>query len=170
MSRTARTLVLAVALGLAHPTLATAAGTPCRVAAIRDGDSLRLVCAGKTRETRLYCIDAPEIGQRPWGRASRDYLRELTPPEVHIRVIETDRYARAVVLVTDPAGGEPINLKMVRAGQAAVYHRYCTDPRFTAAEAEARSQRRGIWARPGGHQRPWDHRRAKSFAGPDPPR
>ncbi|MBK1701405.1 thermonuclease family protein [Thiococcus pfennigii] len=169
MTRTPRALLLAVALGLAHPTLAAAA-TLCRVAAVGDGDSLRLVCAGETRETRLYCIDAPEIGQHPWGRASRDYLRRLVPPEVEIRVIETDRYDRLVVLVTDPAGNEPVNLAMVRAGQAAVYDRYCSDPRFTEAESEARRQRRGIWARPGAHQRPWDYRHARPFAGPDPPR
>ncbi|AGA91881.1 micrococcal nuclease-like nuclease [Thioflavicoccus mobilis 8321] len=166
MTRTIRALLFAVAL-VADGTAANAAGTLCRVDAVRDGDSLRLVCDGETREARLYCIDAPEIGQRPWGRASRHFLRRITPSEVRIQVMDTDRYARQVVLVTSAAGGENLNLAMVRAGQAAVYRRYCTAPRFAAAETEARRQHRGIWSHPGGHQRPWEYRHAKPFAGAD---
>jgi endonuclease YncB( thermonuclease family) len=134
-----------------------AAGQSCTVASIHDGDTLRAVCDGERLQVRLYCIDAPELSQAPWGRESRDRLRRMTPGEVAIRIHETDRYGRRVgeILTTD---GTSLNLAMVSAGQAAVYPRYCRDPRFFAAERAARSEGLGIWASPGDHQRPWDHR------------
>jgi endonuclease YncB( thermonuclease family) len=135
-----------------------AAGRACSVASIHDGDTLRAVCDDERLQVRLYCIDAPELSQAPWGRESRDHLRRLTPGEVAIRIHETDRYGRRVGEILS-ADGTNLNLAMVSAGQAAVYPRYCRDPRFFAAEREARSGGLGIWSSTGDHQRPWDHRR-----------
>jgi endonuclease YncB( thermonuclease family) len=134
-----------------------AAGQSCTVASIHDGDTLRAVCDGKRLQVRLYCIDAPEMSQAPWGRESRDRLRRMTPGEVAIRIHETDRYGRRIgeILTTD---GTSLNLAMVSAGQAAVYPRYCRDPRFFAAERAARGGGLGIWSSAGDQQRPWDHR------------
>ncbi len=130
----------------------------CRADHIGDGDSLRAHCRGRAYEVRLYCIDAPELDQRPWGRRSRDYLRRIMPEIIEMQVIETDGYGRRVSLVRDVKTGESLNLALVTAGQAAVYRRYCRDAAFYAAEEDARQQRRGIWARPGRHQRPWEYR------------
>ena len=80
------------------------------------------------------------------------------PSQVVIRVHDTDRYGRQIgeILTAD---GVSLNLAMVSAGQAAVYPRYCQDPRLFAAERAARSVGLGIWSSAGDQQRPWDHRR-----------
>ena len=94
--------------------------------------------------------------QTPWGRESRDYLRRITPRVVRLKVHDTDRYGRKVAEVIDPASGEALNLTLVEAGQAAVYRRYCPDPRYRQAEASAKAAGLGIWRTPGEHQRPWE--------------
>ncbi|SDX54830.1 thermonuclease family protein [Thiocapsa roseopersicina] len=139
-------------------TILAPSGRACAVASIHDGDTLRAVCDGERLQVRLYCIDAPEMSQAHWGRASRDHLRRMSPSQVTIRVHDTDRYGRQIgeILTAD---GLSLNLAMVSAGQAAVYPRYCQDPRFFAAERAARIGGMGIWASAGNHQRPWDHRR-----------
>lgn len=135
----------------------------CRVERVLDGDSLRLDCDGRSREVRLHCIDAPERGQVPWGKQSRRHLRALAPARVELIEIETDRYGRTVGDVYAPgAERRLLNLEQVRAGQAAVYARYCTDERFARAQAEARAARRGIWSAPGEQQTPWIYRHRQS--------
>ncbi|MEA3641177.1 MAG: thermonuclease family protein [Lamprobacter sp.] len=131
----------------------------CRVVSIHDGDTLRAICNGSEIKVRLYCIDTPEIQQRPWGTESRDYLRRITPSVVSLRIRDTDRYGRKVAEVINPTSGTVLNRAMVKAGQAAVYRRYCPDPSYSRAEASAKAAGLGIWAVPGDHQRPWDFRR-----------
>ena len=132
--------------------------TGCQVASIHDGDTLRATCDGEQLKVRLYCIDTPEIAQRPWGTESRDYLRQITPRVINLKVHDTDRYGRKVAEVIDPTSGAVLNRAMVEAGQAAVYRRYCSDRSYSRAEAEAKRAGIGIWARSGEHQRPWDYR------------
>lgn len=139
----------------------TTESTGCTVAKIHDGDTLRAECGSEELKVRLYCIDTPEMQQKPWGRESRDYLRRITPKVVTLKVHDTDRYGRQVAEVIDPTTGEALNLTMVRAGQAAVYPRYCSESRFFTAQNAAKTQRLGIWRQPGNHQRPWDWRLSK---------
>ena len=47
---------------------------PCTLVSVVDGDTLSLTCNGQPTRVRLHCIDAPEMGQGAWGRASRDHL------------------------------------------------------------------------------------------------
>ena len=62
-------------------------------------------------------------------------------------------------------------------GQAFAYRKYlaaCDGSAYLAAEAAAQRQRIGVWAVPGGIQRPWDWRKgprlpAASTAAPFPP-
>ncbi len=131
----------------------------CHVSSIHDGDTLRAVCEGERLKVRLYCIDAPEMAQPPWGRESRDHLRRITPREIVLRVRDTDRYGRKVgeILTSD---GENLNQRMVADSQAAVYPRYCKDGAYFRLQDEARVHRVGIWERPGSQQTPWEYRRA----------
>jgi len=129
----------------------------CRVLHISDGDTLRASCRGETVRIRLYCIDAPELDQRPWGEASRDHLRRLTPPTVRVVEHDRDRYGRLIGELFD--GDTSLNLALVAAGWAAVYPQYCQAPRYYAAEREARRAGLGIWSEEGDWQRPWVHRR-----------
>ncbi|MBK1632649.1 hypothetical protein CKO31_18255 [Thiohalocapsa halophila] len=133
----------------------------CTVSSVTDGDTIRAKCAGEGTKIRLHCIDTPEMGQRPWGRESRDALRALLPPRIGLRQVDTDRYGRIVGIVVDPADDTEINLEMVAQGQAAVYPKYCRDQRYYAAQDQAQAAGRGIWSRPGDHQRPWEWRRAR---------
>lgn len=142
------------------PNFSTGAHKTCTVNSIHDGDTMRLTCEGEQVKVRLYCIDAPEMGQWPWGKVSRDYLRAITPKQVRLVAHDRDRYGRTVgeVITTDEAQ-ENLNLAMIWSGQAAVYPRYCNDGQYYQAEQEARKIGSGIWGSKGLHQSPWSWRR-----------
>ncbi len=139
----------------------TTAGTPqtCTVKKIYDGDTATLDCTGEKVKVRLYCIDAPEMKQEPWGTASRDHLRKLTPKTVTLKPRETDRYGRTVGELITPEG-IILNLQMVKDGKATAYRQYCTDPAYLEAETAAQAAKLGIWATEGSHQKPSEWRKA----------
>ncbi|MTW20979.1 thermonuclease family protein [Allochromatium palmeri] len=135
-------------------------GKDCRVEKISDGDTMRLRCGTQLVKVRLYCIDAPEMAQKPWGTRSRDALKSITPSEVRLLKIDQDQYGRTVgEIYTTDAEPRLLNLEQVENGQAAVYPQYCNSRRYFSAEREAQAAKRGIWSRRGTHQTPWDYRR-----------
>jgi hypothetical protein len=110
----------------------------------------------------MACIDAPETAQRPYGAASSQRLQELAPlgSVVSLRPQTIDKYGRTVAEVF--RDGQNVNLAMVSSGQAFAYRKYlsaCDGPAYLGAEAAAQRQRVGVWAVPGGIQRPWDWRK-----------
>jgi len=119
---------------------------------------MRVKCEGEQVKVRLLCIDAPEMEQKPLGRASRDYLRGLAPSgsQVQIKGHSKDKYGRLLGEVV--YRGENLNIEMVRAGQAAVYRRYCNDGQYYEVQQGAKDTAIGIWSKPGSHQRPWSWR------------
>ncbi|WP_295388822.1 thermonuclease family protein [uncultured Thiodictyon sp.] len=131
----------------------------CTLVRVFDGDSLELRCNGRTLEVRLYCIDAPEWEQDPWGKRSLRHLEAIAPHRVELEPLDTDRFGRIVGKVYGTGPGRPLlNLQQVASGQAAVYRHYCKDPGFDRAEQAARQARLGIWSRPGEQQTPWAFR------------
>ena len=73
-----------------------------------------------------------------------------------------DRYGRTVAEVM--RGGQSINLAMVRSGQAFAYRQYlrqCDEAAYLGAEGAAQLEGLGVWAVPGGIQRPWDWRHGR---------
>lgn len=128
----------------------------CTVERIYDGDTITAVCNGQRVRVRLYCIDAPEMDQEPWGRLSRDYLRRITPRDITIATHDRDRYGRVIGELFD--GERSLNLALVEAGEAVVYPRYCNERRYSVAERQARQAGQGVWAEPGLQQRPWQWR------------
>ena len=69
-----------------------------------------------------------------------------------------DRYGR---IVAEGIGEVNLNLAIVQSGQAFVYRQYlgrCDRGAYLAAERQAKAQRLGVWAVPGGITRPWDFR------------
>ena len=90
---TAITLLL-LALG---PVVAYA-GVRCALDHCHDGDTCTLICAGERVKVRLHCIDAPEIGQAPWGAMSRDYLKQRAPAGAAVELVSVtrDKYGRTV--------------------------------------------------------------------------
>lgn len=134
------------------------------VVSIGDGDTLRVDDTGQRLTIRLACIDAPETAQRPQGLQARQTLQALLPigTEVELRPQTLDKYRRTVAEVY--RGGQSINLAMVSQGQAYAYRKYlasCDQAAYLGAEANAERQRLGVWATPGGSERPWDWRQQR---------
>jgi endonuclease YncB( thermonuclease family) len=164
-------LVVAAALVLTAP-IARAESQAVRLA---DGDSFSL---GRERY-RLYGIDAPELHQdctdpagRTWpcGIRARTELRRIigTHP-VQCRTVSTDRFGRSIAVCH--AGGRDIAEEMVRAGFATTIERRGSSNAYVTAQAEARDDKRGIWA--GRFDMPGEWRRANprgdDRAPPSPP-
>ncbi len=100
----------------------------------------------------------------PYGNDARQaLLGELAiGTEVSLRTKATDRYGRTVAEVL--RGSTNINQALVQSGVAFVYWQYiegCDLETYSRLENEARLKSLGIWAVPGGIQRPWDYRRGR---------
>lgn len=137
----------------------------CTIVRITDGDTVTVQCAGRPENTRvrLYCIDAPESKQKPWGEESRDNLRALIGSSggtVRLVEINKDRYGRTVGEIYK--GEKNINLAQIKDGQAAVYEAFCKKPEYGVAEREAKRSRKGIWSKPGSQQTPWEWRKQRA--------
>lgn len=131
-----------------------------RVSRVIDGDSIEVELSSGPIEVRMHSIDAPEWDQ-PGGREARAALQErLRGADVVIVPVEQDRYGRmAAVVYLDDAN---VDAWLVRQGHAWVYRQYARDSRYCEAEIAARSERRGVWARPATEQRaPWEWRAAR---------
>lgn len=127
-----------------------------------DGDSLRM----DGREIRLAGIDAPEYRQTctdaagaPWpcGKEARAALERLAGDGVSCDTQVEDRYGRALAHCRSPRGD--LAEALARKGWA----EGARDRRFkepTAAIAEAKRARRGIWR--GGHSHPAEWRKANT--------
>jgi hypothetical protein len=122
-------------------------------------------------EIRLHGADAPEYRQAG-GREAKSYLRRrLAGRRVTLEVVTTDRYDRLVAVVDRYEAGDALNVNaaLVSAGHAWANRRYLGEvpgaDRLCALEAEARTARRGLWARPpDSWVPPWLFRRT---TGPD---
>ncbi|NJN45583.1 MAG: hypothetical protein HC808_02805 [Candidatus Competibacteraceae bacterium] len=69
----------------------------CDVSKVSDGDTVTALCPEGRLSIRVYGIDAPEMGQNPWGDESRRHLQELLPSgQVRLAVQDIDRYNRVV--------------------------------------------------------------------------
>ncbi len=131
---------------------------PCTITRIIDGDTLIATINGTSTRLRLAGIDSPELAQ-PHGRASRDYLVNIvSSAPITLHSHGPDRYGRT--LATLFVGDNNINLAMVRTGNAWRY-RYARKAGPTAeAEALARAEGRGLWARDTAVA-PWEFRSAR---------
>jgi endonuclease YncB( thermonuclease family) len=117
-------------------------------ARVVDGDTLEL----QGEKLRLQGIDAPELAQtceadgRPvhCGKLAAEHLDELIGSRpLNCAVEGRDRYGRG--LARCQAGGRDIAEEMTRDGWALSDRRY-SDGRYSGAERDARTGRRGIWA------------------------
>jgi endonuclease YncB( thermonuclease family) len=130
-----------------------------RVVSIADGDTLKVLDnADRQHRIRLFGIDAPEKAQA-FGKQSKKNLADKVFGEtVRVEVVDIDRYGREVGRIY--LGERFINLEQVRDGCAWRYTTYDRHHEFDAAEAEARTQRRGLWA--AAHPTPpWEYRHAR---------
>ncbi|CAK0774631.1 Uncharacterized endonuclease [Gammaproteobacteria bacterium] len=133
----------------------TASAYTAQVRQVIDGDTVELQSSWRQVRVRLAEIDAPEHDQ-PYGMAAREALVALVGGRmVRIVPIDRDRYGRVVARLY--VGSLDVNAALVRRGYAWVYRQYAHDPALFAAEQEARSTRRGLWAQ-GKPMPPWEWR------------
>ena len=162
--------VWAVALGPAAAA-ETRTGT---VEFVADGDTAFVQAgAGRRLKCRLAGIDAPEVshprragGQTPGQPYGLEAKRALETwalrRRVTVEVYGRDTYRRPLCVLH--AGGRNLNLDLVREGLAWVEHGRGVDAppslrrELVAAEREARSARRGLWAN-GNPEPPWQFRK-----------
>ncbi len=137
-----------------------------RVIAVNDGDTVTIVMNNREYRTRLIGLDAPEMGQEPWGEKAREHLRKLLK-ENHWRVsVETDieqydKYNRLLVYLWTP-DGDMLNERMLLDGYAVLFtiqpnSRYVD--RFVRAQRIARQKKTGIWGPDGLKERPVDYKK-----------
>ncbi|MCX8072805.1 MAG: thermonuclease family protein [Candidatus Binatia bacterium] len=131
------------------------------VIAVSDGDTFVVRYGGRNLRVRVAGVDAPELKQ-PYGRQARAFTAGLVLDKVvRIEPRTVDSYDRIVARVLTP-DGKDLAEELLRNGLAWWYRHYARDQRLASLEAEAKSQRRGLWADPDPVP-PWLYRRAPVF-------
>jgi len=137
--------------------------TIVRVKRVVDGDTLVILNAGREERIRMLNVDTPESVHPEakkntlMGRRASDFTkRELENRQVRIEEAsaetevgdEKDRYGRVLAYVL--VDGENFNVRLVREGYSFYETKYGKsrryDHEFKLAEAEAKSNQRGLWA------------------------
>ena len=141
-----------------------------KIVRVNDGDTVTIFANGKKERVRLIGIDAPELGQRPWGRRASRHLKEIIDGSgntvtVELDVEKRDKYGRVLAyLWTDDR--ELINLRMIEDGYAVLFTippnvRHADE--FREGQRKARQEGLGIWGKNGLRERPWKYRREHPF-------
>jgi len=133
---------------------------------VHDGDTITLRLKGKKYRARLIGIDAPEIGQRPWGRRAKEHLIQIMRRTDWTVYVETDveridKYGRLLIYIWTKKHAF-INEKMISDGYAVTFTtapniRYAD--RFANAEKRARQKNKGIWGPEGSQESPLEWRK-----------
>ena len=130
-----------------------------RVVGITDGDTIRVLQAGKQVDIRLAAIDCPEMDQ-PYGPTAKKFTAGLVEDKiVRIWPTDTDTYGRTVAFVF--VGSANLNKELLKAGLAWHYKRYSRDPELAKLEFQARAQKIGIWSEPNPVP-PWEWKKNKA--------
>jgi micrococcal nuclease len=137
-----------------------------RVLKIHDGDTVTIVMDGKEYRTRLIGIDAPEMGQRPWGGKAKEHLMSLIKATdwsvfVETDIVQFDKYNRLLAYLYS-RNREFINERMLLDGYAVLFTIQPNSKhvdRFKKAQRIAREQRRGIWGEDGLRETPLDYKK-----------
>ena len=147
--------------GFAFPLLPEAT-----VTRVVDGDTVALDMNTRTFRARLIGIDAPEMGQEPWGRKAKKHLREILKASggkvrVETDVTKYDKYDRllAYLWLDDKT---LVNELMVRDGFAVLFtiqpnNRYAD--RLRKAQDAAKENHAGIWGQNGLTEKPIEYKK-----------
>jgi endonuclease YncB( thermonuclease family) len=110
-----------------------------------DGDNITLVDRGIKTKVHLACIDAPELMQAEGQHARKVLQNILDDEEVYLKVFKKDKFGRYTAEVL--AGGQNANKVMVSLGLAhydPLQEKDCQG--YEELEAQAQSDRLGVWA------------------------
>ena len=116
-----------------------------RVVGVQDGDTLTCLDeSNQQQKIRLSDIDAPEIGQ-DFGKASREALAALVFGKT-VEVVDQGRDETGRWIARVMVDGIDVNRQMVATGNAWHYAAYSNDQALAAVQAQAQSQKQGLWA------------------------
>ncbi|MEO2014839.1 MAG: thermonuclease family protein [Fuerstiella sp.] len=116
-----------------------------KVIAVKDGDSIVVLQDKEQITIRLQDIDCPELAQA-FGRQAKKQTSDLCfGKTVTVKATGKDRYDRTLAHVVLPNGKE-LNRELVQAGFAWWYRKYSKDKSLGEIEADAKKNRRGLWA------------------------
>jgi micrococcal nuclease len=137
-----------------------------RVIEVNDGDTVTIRMNGKEYRTRLIGLDAPEMGQEPWGARAQEHLRKLLKEagwqvSVETDIVQLDKYNRLLVYLWSD-NKTMINEQMLLDGYAVLFtiqpnSKYVD--RLRKCQAMAREKRHGIWGPDGLKERPLDYKK-----------
>jgi micrococcal nuclease len=133
---------------------------------VHDGDTVTLRLNGKKYRTRLIGIDAPEMGQDPWGRRAKKHLIQIMKQTAWTVLVETDverrdKHGRLLAYLWTKKK-TLINEKMLSDGYAVlltITPNVKHVERLTRAEQSARMERKGIWGAKGLEESPDEYKR-----------
>ena len=136
-----------------------------KVVRVADGDTLTLLDGdnrdGANHKIRLASIDTPEKKSgssrpgQPYAKAATQYLADRVAGQIiQVTCYETDRYGRHICDI--PLADQPplttVNQALVLAGFAWANQqaggKYLRDDSLLDLQAEAKAQKRGLWAQP----------------------
>lgn len=136
------------------------------VVEVNDGDTVTVLLDKRREKVRLLGIDAPELGQRPWGDKAKEYLEAVVGAsgwevKLELDVEKRDQYNRILAYLRTK-DGELVNLLMLKEGYAMLYTfppnvKYAVELR--SAQKAARDKGLGIWSTKGLKERPGDYRK-----------
>lgn len=148
------------------PTLLGTSNEYVRIKRVNDGDTVTVVINNREEMIRLIGIDAPELGQKPWGERSKRELQKIIREtdktvRVELDIEKTDKYGRVLAYLWT-RDGRLINEEMLKRGYALLYTvppnvRYVD--RLKEAQEFASKKRIGIWKEKGLEQSPSDYRK-----------
>lgn len=137
------------------------------VVEVHDGDTVSVILGGKKERVRCIGIDAPELGQIPWGEKASEHMVSLLGDagwrvELELDIERRDKYGRLLAYLRT-SDGRIINQSMLENGYAVLF---TVPPNvkysriFTASQKEARLKKLGIWGEEGLKENPRDYRRS----------
>ncbi len=136
------------------------------VVEVHDGDTISVIINQKKEKVRLIGIDAPEIGQKPWGEKAKKYLETLLSSSgrkvtLEFDIDKRDKYGRILAYLWT-TNGDMVNLLILKSGYAMLFTfppnvKYVDELR--ASQREARGRGLGIWGEKGLKERPGNYRR-----------
>lgn len=138
-----------------------------KVVAVHDGDTVSVVIGQKSERVRLLGIDAPEMGQRPWGAKAKKHLEGLLKRSgwtvsLELDIEKRDKYGRLLAYLWSK-DNKLINLEMVEDGYAVLFTlppnvKHADELRN--AQRLAREKSLGIWGKDGLNEMPLDYKKA----------